>query len=302
MTNALDQSRCIAKQVLEQLPGALSNAHEPWQVNQLGQGHQAVLFLATRSRVLETCNELVVKVYKCASAADEAAFENEVQALRQLHEMLNARQYCQWTFVTPKLYYISKNPLAMAMSRVRGECIQNWLRSDPTLLGEADAVVAALRIVWSQNVLYGDLNLKNVLIDGSQSVLSFIDPGMPERFFRCEQVGADWYPASRDLAYLAFSVAVGIKSTLMSPGVRKRQLAFITAILNKFLETIEYSSDRQAFIAELCGCARTHVEHLATSLSPSGLWRIAVKRLTQRCLDRLFTDLNGTAIGVNHAQ
>ncbi len=302
MINALSRGNCIAKQVLEQLPGTLENSHEPWQVSQLGQGYQADVFLATRNRTIETCKELVVKVYKCVSAEGETAFENEVQTLRQFHEVLNGWHYRHWTFETPELYFVSRNPLAIAMSRVRGESLQNWLRSDPTLADESEAVVAALRCIWSRNILYGDLNLKNILYDSSQSVISFLDPGMPESFFPCEHIAADWYPASRDLAYLAFSVAASLKSTLASPAARRRQLAFVRAVFKQFLETIDSQSKQQAFIDEVRGCARTHVKHLAVSLSPSGLWRIVVKRLTQRCLDKMFNDLIGTAVGVSHVQ
>jgi len=302
MTNAQDRGRCLANQVLEQLQGAFKSSHEPWRVHQLGQGYQAVLYLATKTSTVETRKELVVKVYKCGSAEDQTAFQNEVQTLKQLHELLNGWQYRQWTFETPELYYVSEKPLAMAMSRVRGESMQSWLRSGTTLADEAEAVVAALKFLWSHDILYGDLNLKNMLYDPSQSVISFIDPGMPEGFYRCENVTADWYPASRDLAYLAFSVAASLKSTLTNPNARRRQLTFVSAVLSQFLETIDCQSKQQAFVEEVRGCARTHVEQLTSSMSPSGLWRIAVKRLTQRCLDAMFADLIGTTGRMNHAR
>lgn len=301
MTNALDRGQCLATQVLEQLPTTLNNSHEPWRINPLGQGEQALLYLAHKTSALENLNELVLKIYKCASANDEIAFEHEVQTLKQIHKLLNGWQHRHWTFETPALYNVSQKPLAMAMSRVRGVAIQSWLRS-ATMSAEAEAVVAALKLLWSHDVLYGDLNLKNILYDPAQSVISFVDPGLPEDFFRCDNVAADWYPASRDLAYLAFSVAVSFKSTLANPSARRRQLSFVRAILLQYLYTVDCQEKQQAFINEVRSCASIHVEQLTTSFSPAGLWRMAVKRLTQRCLDAMFTSLLGTSVSVNHAR
>jgi tRNA A-37 threonylcarbamoyl transferase component Bud32 len=307
MTKASDERLEVAKQIFERLSVMSGHTESYDQVQLLDQGDQALLYMAIFIRDGEVdrqspFGDRVVKIYKDRTAIDMQAFENEVQALRVIHGLLNGWQHGDLKIQTPTLFCASERHMAMAMSRMPGASIQSGLASiaDPAEISEA--VFSALMLLWSNRILYGDLNLANILYDAPSSTISFIDPGMPAEFFRCDDVSANWFPASRDLAYLAFSVAVRLKYSFIKPFDRRRQLSFVRAILHQFLNTIPSGESQVAVVEEMRGCANIHLERLEVSLSPSGLWRLAVKRFTRRCLETMFSDLASHVASVGNAK
>ena len=154
-----------------------------------------------------------------------------------------------------------------------------------------EAVLASLQVLWAQGFMYGDLNLKNILYDVKQRKLGFIDPGLPAEYYRCDHVPQEWFPMSRDLAYLLFSVAVSIRSTLGNPASRQRQQRFVSLLVRKYVEAIGSRQQQASLLNEIRLCIETHLDELNGAWSPAGIWRHFVKRITHRSLHRTLGQL-----------
>ncbi|MDZ4848791.1 MAG: hypothetical protein SGI77_05825 [Pirellulaceae bacterium] len=298
MNHGALKARWEVEQVLKQFAEKDRGFDARWKVHSMDEGQQAQLFSAQRENGSDgkaIVDEVVIKLYKQTSAEDRVAYLSEKHNLVVLSGLLDEREFGGWSMRSPTLYYASDNPLALVMSVLPGEPISRWLQSSHNTIAAresaARAILAALRTLWSRDVLYGDLNLKNVLFDPSNRTIGFIDPGLPEAFFSCDQVSRDWYPASRDLAYLLFSVAVNVKSTLRKPAARSRQWSFVKYLLQQYVESIDCSTRQAMLLEEIRSCAQVHCEALDCSWSASGLWRRMVKSITRRCLNTALEEL-----------
>lgn len=303
MNTVAVNARLEVEQILKHLAEKDRAWDGRWSIRLFGQGHQAQLYSAQReSGSGAISDEVVVKLYKESSPADRIAFLSERHCLEVLSELLHGHALSGWSMCSPTLYYASDKPLALVMSALPGVTIKRWLKSSQNSATEqasvARAILATLQLLWSRDVMYGDLNLKNILYDPTKQTISFIDPGLPAEFYRCDQVSRDCGPASRDLAYLLFSVAVGAKSALGNPAAWSRQLLFVEMLLRQHLDWID-SSQRQAMLLdEIRLCTQVHVEGLNCSWSPAGLWRRLVKRITQSKLNCAFAQLATPGHGV----
>lgn len=269
-----------------------------WNIRQIGQGYQAQLFSAQRRKMLvgqPVENEVVVKLYKETVAADRHACLSEKCGLEVLTDLLPSNVCGEWSIRSPALLYASDNPLALVMSSLPGIPLDVWLHSHAPSKAEAvsmvDAILASLQVLWSQGFMYGDLNLKNILYDATQRNLSFIDPGLPAEYYSCAEVAQQWYPMSRDIAYLLFSVAVSVKSTLRNLAARKRQQRFVALLMGRYFESIQTRQQRLSLLDEVRSCIETHLRELDCSWSPSGIWRQLVKRIAHSSLNRTFDQL-----------
>ena len=226
------------QQVLQQLASSQAAKEVPWRVERFSQGTQAELFRVLGGPDLAQHgwpSPLVIKLFRDASAADRAAFENEKNGLQTLRQWLPASGAEGWSLDSPRLLHASENPLALVMSAVPGVPLERWLHTQRFSPAAAEALVrallSALQTLWDRRFLYGDINLKNILYDAAEQRLCFVDPGLPAEYFRCPDVPQEWYPMSRDLAYLLYSVAVNVKHTLARPAARNRQLLLVSLLV-----------------------------------------------------------------------
>ncbi len=290
------KSHLEVERVLKQLADRDPTA--PWGIQLIGQGYQAQLFLARYGKALVGQldeNAVVVKLYKETLAADRQAFQCEKGGLKVLSELLPGNVCGGWSIRSPSLLYASDSPLALVMSSLPGVPLDSWLHSNVPTTAEAESIVeallASLQALWTQGFMYGDLNLKNILYDESQRSLSFIDPGLPAEYYRCDDVAREWCPMSRDLAYLLFSVAVSVKSTLRNPAARKRQQFIVSLLVRRYLDSIGSRQQQTTLLEEIRSCVETHLRELNCSWSPSGIWRQLVKQITQSRLSRTLEQL-----------
>lgn len=298
MNHVALKARREVEQVLKHFAEADRGVDARWKFHSMDEGEQAQLFLAQRENGSDgkaMIDEVVVKLYRQSSAEDRVAYLSEKHNLEVLSGLLDEREFGGWSMRSPTLYYASDTPLALVMSVLPGVPIHRWLQSNYNTVAArepaARAILTALQTLWSQNVLYGDLNLKNVLLDPSKRTIGFIDPGLPLKFFSCDQVSSDYYPASRDLAYLLFSVAVNVKGTLRKPATRSRQWSFVKYLLKQYVESIDCRKRQAMLLEEIRSCAQVHWEALDCSWSASGLWRRMVKSITRRCLNTALEEL-----------
>lgn len=294
------------ERVLKQL--AQGNPAAPWQIRLIGEGYQAQLFLARRgpastgqaaenepAEIAIAENEVVVKLYKESTPADRQACFNEKCGLEVLGELLPKNVCDGWAIGSPAMLYASDQPLALVMSSLPGVPLDMWLHSHSPTVAETvsivEAILACLQALWSQGFMYGDLNLKNILYDAERHKLSFIDPGAPLDYYRCDDVAEEWFPMSRDIAYLLFSVAVSVRSTLRNPTSRERQQHLVSMLVRRYVESIGSRQQQLRLLAEIRFCAETHLRELKGAWSPSGVWRHFVKQITHSSLHRTLGQL-----------
>ncbi|HEX2972010.1 MAG TPA: hypothetical protein VHP11_06735, partial [Tepidisphaeraceae bacterium] len=162
--------------------------------------------------------------------------------------------------------------------------------------GEA-AIVAMERYWAAGGEIYGDLDPKNILCDFSTQSLSFVDPGMPEGTYHCFRAPREWYPASRDLAYMLFDVAASVRVSMANPGIRRRQKAFVEAGLRMFLANIGSEVEKQKLLEEIQACTQVHVGRIPVSWSPVGIFRMLVRQAAAHCVREMLGKLAVTAEG-----
>ena len=148
------------------------------------------------------------------------------------------------------------------------------------------AITATLERFWAQSGrLYGDLNFRNILCDPATKTLSFLDCGIPEQAWLCDDVRKLWFPASRDLAYLLFSAAAEWKRSLGRPQARQCELQLASAVITEFMRGIDSPGRRESALYEIMACADEHLSWLRRSWSPRGLWRTLVKLRAEQSID-----------------
>lgn len=291
-----DSARVL--QVLERLGERDHAWRAQWRVRNFSQGEQAQLFTAHRDGAQKS-RPVIIKLFKDHSVADLLAFESERSGLELISDLLSGAACGDWNLCAPALYHASEDPLALVMSSVPGIPLDDWLRTRVLSNAErnslAKAILHALQLIWDQETIYGDLNLKNILCDPATSSLGFLDPGLPRTLFDCEAVPKDWYPMSRDLAYLNYSVAVSVKRTVTNPAARSRGQALATRVLQEYVTSLDSSDRKHSLLDEVQSCIDVHVQDLNSSWTPSGIWRRFVKQITQHNLSKMLEQMKPLA-------
>ncbi len=299
---------------LQPMPRRLAGAVRPllgvsvdplWEARAFTDGRQARLFLV-RARdggaVLsgpDHADELIVKAYRAGGPDERKAARDEFECLRRLHHRLDGTTQHGWNVRCPRPLRFCDRSLALVMTRVPGRTLSWHLARGrgPTpevLESVARAIDSCLRRYWcGEPRLYGDLILNNVLCDLPSRTLSLVDPGMPERFYLCENAPSCWYPASRDLGFLLFWTASLIRPSIAHPVLHARQKRMATRIVRAFLDGLGTETQRRDATAEIEACARLHLGRIRVSASPGGLWRHFVQRAATRTIERMLQDLRG---------
>lgn len=271
-------------------------------IHRLAAGKQAVLFTvraADEQPVWEKHSELVVKLYLSDGPRERAALRDELESLHRLHARLNGISIRGWRVRCPLPIHQSEHPLALVMTAVPGDPINSLLggrrRPDPDVLNSlADASIDALEKYWAGDLRpYGDPNLKNILFDQETRTLSFVDPGLPEEVYRCDDAPGRWYPASRDIAFLLYWTAVTVKSSLGRPHFQRRREQFAARMLEAALAKLGSSIERHSFLGEIEACTRVHLDRILLSRSPAGMWRRFVKALAARTIRAIIDGQRG---------
>jgi O-antigen/teichoic acid export membrane protein len=278
--------------VREVLQHAVPSVDEDgWQIKQVGHGAQGTVYFAQAAdqEVPHRC--LAVKMYWPWAGASVEQVCDQFTSLSHLHAAVNGLTVEGWTVLTPAPVSICPSPLALVMTVVPGKEIEWHLELDslPPELVEpaARAVVACLREYWRLGHVYGALSFANILCDVEARRLSFIDPGLETSSFLCEGVGKHWYPASRDLAYLIYQTCVRVRSGVANPHSRARQERFTYAVLRAFLESFAPPEEKQSFLQEAQACIQVHLQALGTVWSLRGPWRVLLRWLASRRINRL---------------
>jgi hypothetical protein len=286
-------SRHRVARVLEQFAPRLGD--RPWAAEPLGAGEQAEAYSlrpldgrpAWRSEPV-----LVFKMYRETVPGPSAVAAEEFESLRLLNASLDGREFAGWAARAPFPLLLGNDPPALIMTRVPGRSINALLSGAaatraPIPATLADAVAAALACFWQgAGRIYGDLDFNNILCDPGARTLSFVDPGMPGGEYLCEGVARDWFPASRDLAYLLFDVAVSVRSHLGRRAARKLQIDLAGAILLATADAIAPGGGKGRLLDEVHACTRVHLGRIRAGRSPAGAWRLFLKGHASRSLGR----------------
>jgi hypothetical protein len=240
---------------------------------------------------------LFVKVYRSDFAQVPP---HEAQALEILRSAVcNVECEGGWRLDAPRALAASTDPPALVLTAVIGKELDGELDSSDQDCRRAalEALIAGLQAWWrASGTIYGDLNLHNILCDRASRTFHFLDPGSPTPEYECERVSRDWYPYSRDLAYLLFEVTgSNVKLRLTNPGGARRRLQFAEEVLRRFAGSLPDGSI-PGFCDEMRACAEVHLARIKRGWGIRGWWRNFVRRSARRAMARVFTELK-TACG-----
>lgn len=292
MTGNRDQLHASVSRVLDQLPE--ENGRRGWCVERLGSGKQSWVFLCRQFKDDSDPHgprELVVKLYRAAALEDVRVIDREYVAAQLLHQWLDGARLENWTTLAPAPLLNSRDPAALVSTWVPGRPLSEVLRSPGEVTPDAIDLIArvlvgSLHLFWERSgAIYGDLNLKNVLTDLSARTLALVDAGAPRRVYECEAAPRQWYPASRDLAYLLYDTATAIRATAFRPGLRRRQLRLVEAVLSCYLDEFCAPSQRSSAVDEIRQCAHIHLGRIACTGGPAGGWRSMVRKTASGTID-----------------
>jgi hypothetical protein len=243
----------------------------------------------------------VIKLYKSVAPDHDGVARDEFESLTRLNARLDGSIIDGWSIHTPIPLFRCEQPAGVVMTRVPGRSLNSYLRgaggANPEVLESlARAVVAALGRYWEgDRRLYGDIDFNNILCEPATRSLSFVDPGMPEGDYLCEGVTKLWYPASRDLAYMLFEVAVSVRSCLGNRAARRRQKELIERMLRTFAAQIGPAHARICLLDEVHACTRIHLRRIRASWSLAGAWRLLLRQIASRSIDQTMQTLKAAA-------
>jgi hypothetical protein len=89
---------------------------------------------------------------------------------------------------------------------------------------------------------------------------------------------------------MLYDTGVRVKSTIGNPKARLRQQLFAESTLRAFIDTISPLEEKQRLLDEIEACARVLLESLRPS-SPRELWRMIVKKIAARRIDKILLRL-----------
>ena len=282
-------------QLLERATEASSSR---WLIRRFSWGDQADIRLATCAQTGGPAEgghgEMVVKVFKPNIPELQATFRDEANSLQGLHDLLDGVNIDGWTIRSPLPLARCDELPALVMTRVPGDCLTQVVgTADPELLESiAPVVVQALGRFWSaQGRIYGDLDPDNVLCDPASRTVSLVDPGMPVQAHLCPEAPMEWFPASRDLAYLLFDVAASLKLRIRSPRRHRMLRHFAACALEAAMDQMAQPPRQQRFIDEIEACCQVHLRRLKFSWSLAGIYRMAVRAAAAWVIFRTLREL-----------
>jgi O-antigen/teichoic acid export membrane protein len=267
------------------------------QIRKLGEGHEAVIFgVSFASDSTPAPPPLAIKLYKPAITCAVETVQARFKALVECREALASHAGSDWTTTVPVPLLVSRMPLALVMTAVPGKPIlQSSGRNAYPGPHESDriacAVVSALEELWSRGLQHGDLNLENMLADSNEKTISLIDPSEPAKFCEAGNGEDPWFHASCDLGHLLYEEATNLRRFIGRRGLRQRRMEFVNDILCTKLNSVTGLSAKISFVAQVGNLGHAHFVMLQGSWSPRGLWRMLLKTIAARRIDRLVAHL-----------
>ncbi|MCA6122026.1 hypothetical protein J6500_08960 [Bradyrhizobium sp. WSM 1704] len=262
-----------------------------WRVRPLDQGEQATVFVAESRNQdqSQTRDPVVIKLYRLASPTQGEFVCRQFDSMSRAHAALSGRTFDGWRISTPIPLHVCRSPLALVMTMVPGTKVSRYLRPGGDLAHDLaamvpPAIIAAMSEYWRAGQSHGDFNFDNILLEPTTRQISFVDFDMPP-LIPCGDGAARWHPASYDLGYMLYDVAMQVKSDSIGPVARDRRLTLAERVLCVFLESETGHENRLHLIDEIQAIARFHLETIDVSLSPRGLWRRALRWLAARRID-----------------
>jgi hypothetical protein len=286
--------------VLQQFTGA-DNVNG-WDIRQLDEGGEAVIY-AVRSRGEHEAplgrNRLVVKLYKDPGASSGSASGPayaEFGLLSQLHAAVSGTVVNGWKVSSPVPLHICRLPPAIVMTAVPGKSLLRCLESGDDVTPEVlriapQAVAYAMNQYWPLGQPYGEFSFDNIVSDFVSRNLAFVDPGLPRTFCACENVSREWFPASRDLAYLLFDTAITVRRTLGNPSARRRKRLFAEGVLRTAIAAAGSYQQRQRLLDEIHACGREYLDVLEPSWKLRGMWHLLLSSVASRQMDAMMIRL-----------
>ena len=278
------------------------------RIKLLGRGNQSevIACYGRKNRFLwRDQNKVAVKLFHPSSEKDHDGVEAELTALSILRDHVNGLQVHGWTIHTPLPLFRSNEPSAIVSTVVPGKQLVRSIGQKPTEIVRESllfkALAAAVRTYWERSgQIYGDFTLKNILCDFTDRRLSLVDPGAPRRIYSCEGISADWFPASRDLAYLLFDTAAQVRSFLLRPYLSRRRLALAASIVRYCLAG--HPEDQLALLDEASQCAGIHLRRIHGT-GVVGAWRSYVRHQAAQNIEAMLEQLRAevTATSSNSA-
>jgi O-antigen/teichoic acid export membrane protein len=279
-----------AMQVVREWKGAA--AERDWSVKRLDEGEQAEIFVAEpRSPCPDVRTEqpVVIKIYKSSIGSRAELACRQFNCLSRSHALLGGRTIKGWQISAPVPLHISRSPVALVMTLVRGRKASWYLRAGGELTREIvetapEAIVAAVNECWAAGQSHGDFNIDNILLDHVTREISLVDldvsPLVPHR-----DDANGWPHATHDLAYMLYSSAIWVKHDIFKPRVHARKLMFAERLLRAFVATIPIGEDKMRVLDEIHACTLLHLKAIQVSWLPQGHWRRLLRRNAARTVD-----------------
>jgi hypothetical protein len=136
---------------------------------------------------------------------------------------------------------------------------------------------------WRLGHGYGELNFDNVQCVPDRHLLVLLDAGETANTRPTHGLQLCWPSASRDLGYFLYEAAVSLRHV---DGFRRRQ-AFLSEVLRAALPFSGDAGAQSLFLAEIRRCARAHAQTIEGGASPHGIWRILVRLMAHREIERI---------------
>lgn len=262
------QDKAVVASMLQQLIKCsdYKNAEVSW----IGGGEHADVFKIIQS--MEPSNHerhgIVVKLYKPQAALKFERVQAQFSSLAALHATLNGIQVDGWRLHVPRPLYLSRSPLAFAMTAVPGHSIDacSSAITAETIRSAARAFAGALERCWSSGQRHGDLGLSNVLFDFEAGTISVIDAGTRESCRTCSEIARFPSAQASDLAHALCDVVRDITDLTGRPPAHVNRDAFVKAVLTTVLERQASIVERRRILGQVWECFE---EHLVESFGPS---------------------------------
>ena len=290
MSSDASTARLVIRQLSQSIPA------EGLTVTALGFGGHANV-VAVRSAdsrpVWRERQSVALKLYKPQARQSAEKIRAQFDLLAGQHSALDGRVVDEWKIFVPEPLAISGAPQAIVMTEIPGKDVYSWLSGEGAPAPEsmdtiARAIIGALKYGWDIGLSHGDLALRNILCDVETKAISFIDFGAGEN---CLARHAPRPAAIGDLAHMLSDVLTDVKSTFFSPAKYARQSAFMSLVIEAFLETADTLDDKYKLLGAIRESARTRTEQSPPLLSPHRLWRAFVKYTAERRAESLYSQI-----------
>lgn len=271
------------------------NAEITW----IGGGEQADVFKIVQCE--ESCGHerdgIVVKLYKPQAALRFDRVQAQFSSLAGLHTMLDGIQVDGWRLCVPRPLYLSRSPLAFAMTAVPGRAIDACTSAvtPETIRCAARAFAGAMEQCWSSGQRHGDLGLSNVLFDFEARTISVIDAGTRESCRTCSEIARFPSAQASDLAHALCDVVRDITDLTGRPPAHINRDAFVKAVLATALERQASIVERRRTLTHVWECFEEHlVESFGLSWSlkgaPHQAARMIARNRARSIIDSLMPD------------